>query len=1789
MTASKTLKTILIVDDEPINRILLKKIFSTEYNVLEAKDGLETIQILKSGIEVSAVILDLYMPKMDGFGVLTEMKQDSSLNKIPVLIDTAADDVTSQNRALSLGAVDVIAKPYNPLAILHRVNNLISVMNSAQIAEENKWLSEIVKVSEFDQKTGIWNQPTFNHKVRELLTTSHNEKFVLARWDLDHFKVFNDLYGTNEGDILLKKIGDSYHNKLHHKGHPLPVAYGNYTADHFVTLWKLNELNPQQVYQDTIGFLNQIYPYYKFTLHYGFYQIDDPNLDVGTICDRALMALSSIKSSYSEHFAWYDSSMRNRIVEEQELTSIMQDLLDQKRFVIYFQPQYNYATGQLSGAEALVRLQHPTKGLIMPGVFIPIFEKNGFIFELDKYVWDQTFAQVREWLDAGIKPPIISMNISRRDVYHPQLVSIFEDLVKKYQLNPAMIGLEITESSYMGSPEQLLSIVSRLQKIGFRLEMYDFGSGYSSLNTLKDLPVNVLKLDLAFIAQSSYNSRGGKILSSVVHMAHMINLPVIAEGVETRQQADYLKSIGCYLMQGYYFSKPIPATDFTNLLQNSEISSVMRFHFESTVDNSADFLDYSTQTTLLFNSFVGGAAIIEYQGNQINPVRLNDNFLKTLGLKMEDIENRYWAYDYLTPESKPVFHKMLDQSLSTSLETNCQTELVFPSHQQPIWTLNRVRLLAKEALSSIFYLSIENITEQKNLELGIRSLNERLTAIIDSIPGGIAEFKVIDKTIYRTYLSPKAANILGYASDDIIPVKFTDTFNRIHPADLDILTTAMDLAAKQGKVVNVDMRILPKDAPQRWVNLAANPVTENGEVHFYGVYSDITARKENENSELNALYHETGGANYTIVLKKKPTMEYFSEALCKSSGYQFAELKKMFQKDCLALIVPEDKVRLKNMAMELAKNPGFKMLEYRFKHHDKTIHNSRDIIYCTYDANGVCRIHGDSYDITTYHKHKEQLNIAQQESRSIVSQCSKDFLNYDLITKELTLVKKPNFEIYPSEVIKSPQVFKRRLPSNQYTQWLDYFRQLSLKHLPETLRIQIKNTNGHYNWYVLHSWFIYDEKAQPLRAVVAIENIMHSLFETDKEEFNQQNLNIIIGQLPFSFILSNKERNEVFYSGGNLMEDLGYTNDDLVRFYKKGFVGLFAPEYLGKYRSLMINESPMSMTFPMTKPDGSQVFVTLRSHHISSDSDTPYVYTILTKATDFSKQTEVLKLTEQQLSFCENHQNSQIIAYDYLTSHWHIPEDYASWHQIVALKENQRYPDKTVNEYISNTFGSKGLELFEQITSGKEKGKMTLNFKDSEGNHHAEHFEYLNLFIADHKPLKALIAVKSLEEVKKLPLPKPQREVIINAFALHSDRIGYFIDANAGLARALDPRQTAKNHLPISYKASYNLTGQEIGLVPDSTNNFLHFIKEIKNGQTNPQTRIHLYGTDKIARWYDVRLTTLEAMGKTLLSGYVISLLDISDEHEKELAYSRYSHALTDKTDAKLGFFECDLDANYIERLNGNQTDIPLKTRTLSSFISTYFPEVFIASNLSDAMSFFSAEHLIAAYKDGQRSLSSEWEIHLAIEARRRFIRVTIQLALDPYTEHIIAFETINDITKAKESILFIERQAELDGLTEIYNRATTESIIKQQLSDPETKNCLLILLDMDNLKHVNDTYGHAQGDRAIRSIAKCLHSHFRSSDIIGRLGGDEFIVFLPRVSTSTNVNQYLNRMLEKLSRIRIGEDNDVAIHCSAGCTLGTATIDTFDIMYKHADQALYYVKRNGKSHFALYTETMKI
>lgn len=296
------------------------------------------------------------------------------------------------------------------------------------------------------------------------------------------------------------------------------------------------------------------------------------------------------------------------------------DALKNKDFKIYLQPQYNYESGKIIGAEALVRWVHPKRGLIMPNTFIRPLEHRGLITQLDRFVWEEACSFIRKTIDSGVEPIPISVNVSVMDLRQCDIVEIFVDLIDRYAIPVQLLQLEITESTYMENPARISSLVSELQQRGFSVEIDDFGSGYSSLNTLKNIACDVLKLDMGFIDNNVVGSRGGNILNSVVRMAHWLKTPVIAEGVETYEQAEYLKSIGCVFMQGYYFARPMSVEDFQQHM-NYESENLLKTKYrESNIDNAERFWDISSQEALLFNSFVGGACITEYDNHHVEDI-----------------------------------------------------------------------------------------------------------------------------------------------------------------------------------------------------------------------------------------------------------------------------------------------------------------------------------------------------------------------------------------------------------------------------------------------------------------------------------------------------------------------------------------------------------------------------------------------------------------------------------------------------------------------------------------------------------------------------------------------------------------------------------------------------------------------------------------------------------------------------------------------------------------------------------------------------------------------------------------------------------------------------------------------------------------------------------------------------------------------------------------------------------------------------------------------------------------
>jgi len=413
----------------------------------------------------------------------------------------------------------------------------------------------------YDELTGIYNKQAFYAKTKEMLLDNPDKNFDLLRINIERFKVLNDLFGESTGDKLLRYIGKF----LKEINLPLCVS-GRLYADNFVVCYEAGKgdsrrmINTLQMVADSFAINN------RTILSFGLYRIDDKTLPVSVMCDRANMALWKAKGNFKNPYCEYDEKMRQQVLKEQKIINAMEMAIQNKEFTLYLQPKYDIEKGTIIGAEALVRWISRENGFISPGDFIPVFENNGFVYEVDKFIWEESCRYLRKWLDEGREVHPISVNVSRIDLYDPKLVKHLVDLREKYQLPSQYLELEITESAYTEDPEQIITITRQLREAGFVILMDDFGTGYSSLNMLKDIQIDVLKLDMGFLKSSDYSAKGGNILTAILKMAESLKMQTIAEGVETKEQVEFLKSIGCKYVQGFYYSKPLPVDEFEKLI-----------------------------------------------------------------------------------------------------------------------------------------------------------------------------------------------------------------------------------------------------------------------------------------------------------------------------------------------------------------------------------------------------------------------------------------------------------------------------------------------------------------------------------------------------------------------------------------------------------------------------------------------------------------------------------------------------------------------------------------------------------------------------------------------------------------------------------------------------------------------------------------------------------------------------------------------------------------------------------------------------------------------------------------------------------------------------------------------------------------------------------------------------------------------------------------------------------------------------------------------------------------------
>ena len=551
--------TVLVVDDEQLNRKILGSLLEEDYRVLFAANGQEALALLEGQSDsVSLILLDLLMPVMSGMVMLRQLRESPELARIPVIVMTADHD--AEVACLDLGALDFIPKPYpSRSVILARIRRIIELSEGRQI----------IRSTERDPLTGLYNREYFYNYIASFDQHHKGVDMDAIVVDIYRFHIINERYGRAYADQLLRRIGAALH--------ALARASGGLAcrreADTFL-VYRPHGGDCEAMFSKLCATINEDEDTAnRVRLRMGIYPRADRALDIEQRFDRACAAADTIRSNYTQNIAIYDDKLHEAELFAEQLTEDFDQAIREGQFKVFYQPKYDIRPDVpvLASAEALIRWQHPRLGLVSPGVFIPLFEENGMIQRLDHYVWAQAAAQVKAWKQRfGLSIPV-SVNVSRVDMFDPEIANTFEGLLKANDLAPAELIPEITESAYTDNEALIISTVQTLRTLGLRVEMDDFGTGYSSLGMISHLPLDALKLDMTFVRSAFSDGGDTRMIELIIDIAEYLGVPAIAEGVETREQVEALRVMGCDYVQGYYFSKPVPPEEFERFIEQKAL------------------------------------------------------------------------------------------------------------------------------------------------------------------------------------------------------------------------------------------------------------------------------------------------------------------------------------------------------------------------------------------------------------------------------------------------------------------------------------------------------------------------------------------------------------------------------------------------------------------------------------------------------------------------------------------------------------------------------------------------------------------------------------------------------------------------------------------------------------------------------------------------------------------------------------------------------------------------------------------------------------------------------------------------------------------------------------------------------------------------------------------------------------------------------------------------------------------------------------------------------------------
>lgn len=432
-----------------------------------------------------------------------------------------------------------------------------SYLSIRDITEEQRELKREMHRSTHDRLTDLYTKEYLYENIDRRLHSDRETDYLIGYIEVANYKMIHDVFGKDFAETTIKHIAGFISRNVSDK-----CLYGRLSDDSFGILFEKHNFNEEGIKNRLENFtIKDDNLEHHILIHFGIYDVTPEDaIDVPLFFDSARLATTMIRDNYKDIIVYYDDKLRNEIIHNQLISNQLTEAIETRQIRPYLQPIVD-SIGMLAGAEALVRWIHPEEGFMNPGMFIPVFERNGLIATVDKHMWKCACEILADWKERGIEA-FISINISPKDFYYMDVVSTLKELVEEHGIDPVKLRVEITETVMMSDTVDILKIVDELRSCGFIVEMDDFGSGFSSLNLLKDMNIDVIKIDMQFLKDSERNMKSGIIIKNIINMSEELGIDTLTEGVETAKQFEILYAMGCKLYQGYYFSKPVPLEDF---------------------------------------------------------------------------------------------------------------------------------------------------------------------------------------------------------------------------------------------------------------------------------------------------------------------------------------------------------------------------------------------------------------------------------------------------------------------------------------------------------------------------------------------------------------------------------------------------------------------------------------------------------------------------------------------------------------------------------------------------------------------------------------------------------------------------------------------------------------------------------------------------------------------------------------------------------------------------------------------------------------------------------------------------------------------------------------------------------------------------------------------------------------------------------------------------------------------------------------------------------------------------